>query len=318
MNVRDVLPKDAIQSIDEPTFAGTYFGESDDEMVVLDGDPQRAYPLRILSYHEIVNDDVDGEPVAITWCPICWSAVAYRRTVDDRTLTFGVSGKLADDALVMYDRETESEWRQPSGECLAGELEGRSLTTIPTAMMTWREFRETYPDGVVLEPVRGGTGPGERSHSQEYDMEPYHRYREDDDFGLYAMRGEGDRRTWDRTDIDAKTVVLGIEQEDETVGYPLPRVEEAGGVVTDTIGGIDVIVVASDGDLHAFEDPGLGWELVDGTLVGDDATWDPVTGTSEDGRQLRRIPARTLFAFAWQDDHGPEAFYDATDEGEDR
>ncbi|MFT4947740.1 MAG: hypothetical protein ACI8TL_001989, partial [Natronomonas sp.] len=88
MNVQSVLPKDAIPSIDDPSFGQEFFGDPDDEVIVVDGDPPRAYPVRVLSYHEIVNDVVDGRPVAVTWCPICWSAAVYDRTVDGKTLTF--------------------------------------------------------------------------------------------------------------------------------------------------------------------------------------------------------------------------------------
>ncbi|SDM42655.1 Protein of unknown function [Haloarchaeobius iranensis] len=118
MNVRNVLPRDAIPSVDDPTYdpVAEYDGDGDDEVVVVDGEQARAYPVRYLHYHEIVNAEAsDGSPVAVTWCPLCGSAVVYERTVatddgaDPRTLTFGVSGKLADDDLVMYDRETESE-----------------------------------------------------------------------------------------------------------------------------------------------------------------------------------------------------------------
>ncbi|SDG06746.1 DUF3179 domain-containing (seleno)protein [Halorientalis regularis] len=281
MKTTNALPKDAIASIDDPIFTTTYFRDSDD-VIVLDGDPARAYPLRILSYHGVVNDTVDG-----------------------RTLTFGVSGKLADDALVMDDRETDSEWRQPSGDCLAG----RTLTTLPSTTTTCGEFRAAHPEGVVLEPLPGNSEGGARPSGQAYDMEPYSRYREDDEFGLYGMRGDGERRTWDRTDLDAKTLVLGITHDGDAVGYPLPQVEAAGGVVTDTVGGRDVVVVVGDGELHAFEDPGTSWTLTDGELTGDGAVWDPRTGESDDGRQLHRVPARTLFAFAWQDDHGAGAFY---------
>jgi len=315
MKVQTVLPRDAIRSIDTPEFASEYFGDAGDELIVVEGDPPRAYPIRTLSYHEIVNDTTDDTPVAVTWCPICWSAVAYERTVDGRTLTFGTSGKLADDALVMYDRETGSEWRQPSGECLAGEFEGHTLTAVPTATTTWRRFTGSYPGGVVLQPVRGGAGPGQRSPAREYDMEPYRQYYRDDDFGLYAMRGEGARRTWDRDDLDAKALVLGIEHEDEAVGYPLERVEMAGGFVTDTVGGQEVVVVAAEGELHAFVNPGFEFERNRDALIADGTRWNPRTGHSDDSRRLDRVAARTLFAFAWQDDHGPDAFY-PTMEGE--
>jgi len=87
-----VLSRDAIPSIDDTSFGSDYFGEPDDGVLVVESDPPRAYPIRVLSYHEIVNDVVDGDPIAITWCPICWSVIVYDRRVDGRTLTFGTSG----------------------------------------------------------------------------------------------------------------------------------------------------------------------------------------------------------------------------------
>ena len=308
MNVQDVLPRDAIPSIDDPEFGPEYFGESDDEVIVVDGNPPRAYPIRILSYHEVVNDVVDGRPLAVTWCPICWSAVVYNRTVDGRTLEFGMSGKLADDALVMYDRETGSEWKQTTGTAIAGELEGTHLTALAAPIVSWERFAADHPDGVVLQPVRG-TGPTGESPRETYDMEPYERYAESAEFGLYGMRGEGKRRSWDREDIDAKTVVLGIEIGDDAVGYPVPRIEAAGEVVTDSVGGRSVVVVATGDGIHAYVDPGFTFERRDGSLHADGTTWDPATGESGDGRELERVPARRLFAFAWQDAHGRDAFY---------
>jgi len=123
------------------------------------------------------------------------------------------------------------------------------------------------------------------------------------------MRGEGERRSWDRTDIDAKAVVLGIEVGDDAVGYPVERVEAAGGVVMDTIGVRRIVVFATDDGVHAFENPGFDFERRGGTVHADGTTWDGATGESADGRRLERLPARRLFAFAWQDAHGREAFY---------
>jgi len=319
MDIQDVLPQDAIPDIDDPAFDMTYFGDPDDEVIVVKADPPRAYPVRVLSYHEIINDvleatesaGADERPIAVTWCPICASAVVYDRTVDGQTLTFGTSGKLADDALVMYDRETESEWKQPLGTAISGPLEGRELSVMPSSILTWGQFRTAYPDGVVLQPVRGS--PGDRrgnSPREVYDMTPYERYDADPAFGLRAMRGEGPRRTWGRTDIDAKTTVIGVVRDGDTVGYPVPQIRAAGGVVTDTVGGLDIVVVASsDTAAHAFENPGYDFELRDGALYGDGVAWDLATGQSSDGRHLIRVPSRRLYAFAWQDDHGAESFY---------
>jgi len=321
VNVTDVLPRDAIPSIDDPTFGEEYIGDADDDVIVVERNegPARAYPVRILGYHEIVNDEIDGRPVAVTWCPICGSALVFDRRVGGQVLTFGTSGKLADDGLVLYDRETGSEWRQPSGEAIAGELRGRTLDVLPATVTTYERFTEDHPDGRTLQPVKGtdaGDGPSAR---EAYEMTPYERYERDADFGLYAMRGEGERRSWDREDFGPKTVVLGLTHDGAAVGYPLPRVRDAGGVVTDTVGGLDVVVFAVDDALHAFEDPGYEFERVDGDDAADErerfradgTTWDGITGESDDGRELERVATRRLYAFAWQDDHGPDAFYEA-------
>lgn len=334
MNVRQVVPRDAIPSVDAPTYAATYDGDPDDEAVVVEGDPARAYPLRYLHYHEIVNAELtrDGErvPVAVTWCPLCGSAVVYDRRVetDDgtRTLTFGVSGKLADDDLVLYDRETESEWKQSLGEAFAGPLAGTGLDVHPAAVWPVERFATEYalgdgpddpggrPAGEVLAPPGGASeaaSEGDDPAPIDYDAGPYERYFETDGFGLAAHRGTGSDREWERDDVDPKAVVLGLERDGEALGVPLERVEAADGVVRVTVGGESVVVFATDDGVHAFADPGVAFEATgdDGRFTSDGTTWDGATGVAADGRRLDRLPARRLFAFAWQDDHGPDAFW---------
>ncbi len=312
MDVREVLEPDAIPSIDDPSFGETYIGTDDDQMLVLDAEVPKAYPLRILNFHEIVNDTVDGDPVAVTWCPLCASAVVYERTVAGRVVTFGVSGKLADDDLVMYDRETNSEWKQSCGVCIAGEFEGDELTVRPASIITWGSFTEQYPEGEVLQPTTmesEAASDDDNPAPIEYLANPYEAYFESEEFGLLAHR-EGEGRSWDREDIHPKEVVLGIELGGETVGYPERRVREAGGIVTDTVGSRDIVVVATAKGLHAFENPGYEFELLaSGEVRADETVWNPATGESEDGKRLERIPTRQLFAFTWQDDHGRDAFY---------
>ncbi|WP_435363413.1 DUF3179 domain-containing protein [Haloarchaeobius sp. DYHT-AS-18] len=316
MNVRQVLPPDAIPSVDAPEFlpVGEYDGDGSDEVVVVDGETPRAYPIRYLHYHEIVNTARDGDPIAVTWCPLCGSAVVYDRVVDGRTLTFGVSGKLADDDLVMYDRETESEWKQSLGTAIAGEYEGTDLRVLPAAMLPMARFRERHPDGEVLARPGGQTEAGQKggdAAEPAYDADPYDQYFEMDGFGLGAHRGTGGRE-WDRDDdIEAKTVVLGVEDGDDALGFPLPRVDAADGVATATVGDTAVVVFATADGIHAFADPGYSFEPAeDGQFAGDGTTWDGATGESADGRTLDRLPARRLFAFAWQDDHGADSFYE--------
>ena len=319
MNVRQVPPKDAIPSVDDPTFRRIH--EPADEVVVgleVDGDA-RAYPLRYLDYHEIVNDRVGGVPVAITWCPLCGSAIVYDRRVDDatatdgeRVLSFGVSGKLADDDLVMYDRETDTEWKQSSGVAIAGPLNGRELTVRPAAVTTWERFTEAHAEARVLAPPGGrseAASAGDDPAPITYDERPYTGYFESDGFGLAARRGTDDGREWPRDDVDPKTVVLGIERDGDALGVSLPDLERAGGVATVTVGGTDAVVFATDDGIHAFENPDLAFTPTGDGFRADGVTWDGATGRSDDGRTLERLPARRLFAFAWRDDHGDDAFW---------
>jgi len=313
VNVRQVVPRDAIPSIDDPEFGDQYSGATDDLVVVVESSAEpRAYPVSYLDYHEIVNDVLEGDPVAVTWCPLCGSAIVYDRQHEGQTLEFGVSGKLADDDLVMYDRETESEWKQSSGECIDGRYVGDTLSVRPSAVVSWRQFRESYPDGVVLQRPGGTSEAASEDDSPapiDYGQSPYGEYFQSDGFGLDAHRG-GDSREWHRDDIDPKTVVLGVEAGDDAVGFPLPRVEAEGGVVQSTVGDRSIVVLATgDTGVHAFVDPGYSFDRVDGDIVADGTRWDPATGQAADGRELERVAARRLFAFAWQDDHGENAFY---------
>lgn len=327
MNIRQVLPKDEIPSVDDPTFGDQYDGDAEDDMIVIDGALPRAYPVRYLHFHEIVNDEVPGAsalgddtptdplPVAVTWCPLCGSAVVYDRRIDgiDDPVEFGVSGKLADDDLVMYDRTTKSEWKQSTGKAIAGELEGARLDPVPVTIQEYETFRDTHPNGLVLQPPGGkseASGEGTDPEPIDYDQEPYEEYFEHDGFGLDAHHG-GEGREWNREDIDPKTIVLGIERGGEALGLPLPTLEDAGGIAHVTVGGERIVAVATESGLFAYESPAESIEAEpDGeSFRADGTTWDTQTGESTDGQTLSRIPIRRLFAFAWQDDHGPDAFW---------
>ena len=326
MRIRDVLPRDAIPSIDDPTFQTTYIGQADDCVLVIEETtPAKAYPLRILHYHEIVNDVIDTPsghvPVAITWCPLCGSAVVYERRVAGRCLEFGVSGKLADDDLVMYDRETESEWKQSSGTCIGGALAGATLTTRPGPIMSFERFREVHEAGLVLQPPGM---PSEVASEDDtpapvnYDVRPYRRYFERDGFGLDAHREQPSSRSWDRSDLSPKTVVLGIERGDTAVAIPEPWVRETGGCLHTAVDDTRIVVFAVDDELHAFESGGIDIQPTDGAFSGDGTTWHGDTGRSADGRKLDRVPAKRMFAFAWQDDHGEDAFISRRELGTSR
>ncbi len=112
----------------------------------------RAYPLRVLMWHEIVNDTVGDMPVTVTYCPLCNAALVFDRRVNGEADTFGTTGKLRNSDLVMYDRRTESWWQQFTGEAIAGALTGTKLELVPSRLESWKNFKTRHPDGKVLVP----------------------------------------------------------------------------------------------------------------------------------------------------------------------
>lgn len=172
-------PRDGIPPIDDPRFAELGSGNTfvaalaDREPVVsvaLNGDA-RAYPLRILMWHEIVNDEIGGIPVTVTYCPLCNTAISFDRRLDgpgSEVMDFGTTGRLRHSDLVMYDRQTETWWQQFTGEGLVGKHAGRKLTMVASRLESFGRFRERHPDGSVLVP----TNPGMR----DYGRNPYTNY----------------------------------------------------------------------------------------------------------------------------------------------
>ncbi len=152
-------PKDGIPAIDQPRFSGVdgpypiELGEEEPVIAFAIGDDARAYPLRILMLHEIVNDVVGGRPVTITYCPLCNTAIIFDRQLDGTIYNFGVTGKLRNSDLIMYDRQTESWWQQFTGEAVIGELAGRKLRILPSRIESISLFRSRYPTGKILLPA---------------------------------------------------------------------------------------------------------------------------------------------------------------------
>ena len=165
-------PKDGIPSIDSPRFVpvAEYSGAGDTEPVIsfAHGGDARAYPLRVLIWHEIVNDTVGGLPVSVTYCPLCNSAIVFDRRADGRVLDFGTTGKLRNSDLVMYDRQTESWWQQFTGTAIVGQLTGTELRFLPARVESMERFRTRFPSGRVLVPGDPNMRP--------YGVNPYVRY----------------------------------------------------------------------------------------------------------------------------------------------
>ncbi|MEP4432157.1 MAG: DUF3179 domain-containing protein [Hyphomicrobiales bacterium] len=165
-------PKDGIPSIDDPKFMAakdiTNLGPLEPVIrLAINGDI-RAYPLQVMTWHEIVNDQVGGTPVAVTYCPLCNSALVFDRNVDGKLLDFGTTGKLRNSDLVMYDRQTETWWQQFTGTAIVGEFLDTELRMIPSRVESFERFQNANPDARVLVP----NTPGMR----RYGTNPYVNY----------------------------------------------------------------------------------------------------------------------------------------------
>ncbi len=165
-------PKDGIPALSDPQFieAAQEQRIQPSEPVItvkIEGERPRAYPIRYLTWHEIVNDQIGDLPVAVTFCPLCNSGITFDRRVQGRVLSFGVSGKLRKSDMVMYDRETESWWQQAIGEGIVGEMTGVELDTLPSWMESWAQFTARNPDGLVM---------AEPPWNRPYGRNPYRGY----------------------------------------------------------------------------------------------------------------------------------------------
>ncbi|MCU0904287.1 MAG: DUF3179 domain-containing protein [Tabrizicola sp.] len=164
-------PKDGIPAVDDPTFLpareDTLIDDREPVLTLELGDDVRAYPIRYLMWHEIANDTVGGVPVAVTFCPLCNTAMVFDRRVADQVLDFGVSGKLRASDMVMYDRQTESWWQQALGQGIVGEMTGMQLTQLPAVMESWAQFRARHPDGLVM---------AQPAFPRQYGVNPYAGY----------------------------------------------------------------------------------------------------------------------------------------------
>ena len=259
-------PPDGIPPVDEPKFLrvdDVDFVEDGEAVLVLeiDGDA-RAYPVQIMTWHEIVNDTVGGTPVTVSFCPLCNSAIAYDRRLDDRVLDFGTSGMLYNSALVMYDRQTETLWSHFTAEAIHGTLTGSTLETIPMATVSWASFRDAHPDGLVLSRETG--------HQRNYGRNPYPGYDEPGE-APFLFDGEVDGR------LAVKERVIGIR--DDSQGVAVRTAELAAeGVVEVELGAQDLVVWLQPGTASALEDTTVSG----GRDVGATGVFDPVV----DGRRL--------------------------------
>ena len=197
----------------------------DDDLVVsfTHAGETRAYPLRILVWHEIVNDRFGDLAINVSYCPLCGSAMVFDRTVDGRTLEFGVSGLLYQSDVLMYDRQTESLWSQLEMAAVSGPQVGRKLTLLPAQHLTWRAWKKAFPNGLVLSTATG--------FDRDYGRQPYSDYEQSPRL-MFPVNSY-------RQDLPTKAWVAGVFVNGAARAYPHDRLPD-GQVVEDTVGGMAV------------------------------------------------------------------------------
>ena len=289
-------PKDGIPSIDTPEFteASQEYHVSDSDTVLgleINGDV-RAYPLSILVWHEIVNDNVGGVPVAVTYCPLCFTNQVFERVIDGQEVEFGTSGKLYNSNLVMYDRLTNSYWSQALGKAIVGELTGYELSTIPFDVIRWGDWKSLHPDSVVLTTNTG--------HIRAYGVDPYGNYYTETRI-LFPVENTDDR-------MHPKEIILGFNDGDVYKAYKQQDVESAV-IINDQINNNPIFLVSLyPGNARAFESNVDGKVLEfffkDGSIIDKETNseWNydgvAISGALV-GTELNRIPFNPGFWFEW-------------------
>jgi hypothetical protein len=225
-------PKDGIPALKDPQFvsiseADAWLKPVEPVILVQVGEDAKAYPIQILIWHEIANDTVGSEPLVVTFCPLCNTAIAFKRTVNGKVLDFGTTGHLRYSNLIMYDRQTETWWQQATGEAITGELTGTQLEFYPATIISWKDFKTSYPQGKVLSRETG--------YPRDYGHNPYVGY---DDVNNPPFLYEGPPTP---NQLPPVARVLTIDLNGEAVAYPYETLETVS-AVNDTVGGQAVVI----------------------------------------------------------------------------
>ncbi len=223
-------PRDGIPAIDHPRFvrrsAAGFLAPDDRILGVVRGTVEKAYPISIMNWHEIVNDRFADEWVAITYCPLCGTGMAFLAEVGDRPLSFGVSGLLYNSDMLLYDRQTQSLWSQIASRAISGPYKGRRLAPIPVTPTSWSDWRARHPDTLVLSRKTG--------FSRDYDRSPYAGY--ETSRRLYfpvRFRAQG---------YHPKEQVLGLEIAGRYKAYPFAELAKTSGTLQDRLAGQEIQV----------------------------------------------------------------------------
>ncbi len=223
-------PRDGIPAIDHPRFIkadrADFLDDDDRVLGIARGELVKAYPIDILNWHEIVNDEFGGEPIAVTYCPLTGSGIAYLAILDGKMVNLGTSGLLYNNNLVMYDRGTGSLWSQLMNRALSGSYKGSRLVTLPMATTTWADWRARHPDTRVLSTETG--------YRRDYGRNPYAGYGNSP--RIYFPLSHRDDR------YPPKAWVVGVVLKGQAKAYPYAELAKTTGRIRDSVGGLDITV----------------------------------------------------------------------------
>lgn len=294
--------RDAIRPIYDPSYgdAESLPWLRDEDVVIgfLSDSGAYAYPLKPLNFRELVNDVIDGQPVLITYCPLCGSGVVYSRVVDGETLLFGNTSALFESDLVMYDHQTGSYWFQVLGEAIVGEMTGTRLPVLPSVTMTWGDWKAANPDTRLL------YGDQDERFDSRFASDSFSTYADrlnDGRFAFPVSEDHLDQR------LRAGEIVLSVEVDGNAKAYPIDQVSR--GVVNDEIGDTPVAIltirqgVGAGAYLAEIDGRRLTFDAVNNAVVDREtgSTWDAagraIDGPLE-GAALQLLPSRRAFWFS--------------------
>lgn len=223
-------PRDGIPAIDRPKFVpageASFLTPGDRVLGLVRQGVAKAYPVRILNWHEIVNDRFGREPIVVTFCPLCGTGMAFESRIGGRALDFGVSGLLYNSDVLLYDRQTESLWSQILAKAISGPFQGTALQAVPLTHTTWVDWQRRHPDTQVLSLETG--------YVRNYGRDPYVGYLRSEQ--LMFTVGARSRR------YHPKESVIGIELQGRAKAYPFIELAKAASPLHDRIGDTPVFV----------------------------------------------------------------------------
>lgn len=223
-------PKDGIPALTDPkaipSGRAEFLGPSDRVLGLVVNDQPRAYPLKILNWHEVVNDQLGGQPVLVSYCPLCGSGMAFDARVRGERLLFGVSGKLYNSDVLFYDRKTESLWSQLKMEAVTGRMAGTQLSLLPLEHTTWEDWRKRYPATTVLS--------SETGYARDYARDPYRGYGDDPSLMFPVAYRD--------PHLPAKEWIVGVSVEGRSKAYPFSVLAKSKLPIHDRIGALKLIV----------------------------------------------------------------------------